>query len=190
VQYKRLDPDSRREHLLNVGAALFAERAYDDVLVDEVAREAGISRGLLYHYFANKREFFVAILTVEGKKLAAATKPDMSLTPLERLRTSLDAYFRYVESNRAGFRAIFRGSLSADTKVRAIVQRNLDREAGRLLSGISPREPASDRLELAIYGWLAFLIATTLRWLDDEALSRAELRELCVGTLISLIELA
>jgi AcrR family transcriptional regulator len=190
VQRKRLDPDSRREHLMVVGAALFAERAYDDVLIDEVARAAGISRGLLYHYFASKREFFVAILRVEGGKLAAATKPDPALAPLEQLRTSLDGYFRYVEGNRAGFRAIFRGSPSADATVRSIVQRNLDREADRLLAGISPGEPPSERLELAVYGWLAFLIATTLRWLDDEALTREELRELCVGTLVSLIGLA
>jgi AcrR family transcriptional regulator len=188
VQPKRLDPDSRREHLMSVGAALFAEQAYDDVLIDEIARRAEVSRGLLYHYFPNKREFFVAILKLESSKLAAATDPDPALAPLERLHASLEGYFRYVEGNRAGYRAIFRGSLSADAKVRAIVQRNVDREASRLLAGISPREPPSELLELVVYGWLAFLVATTLRWLDNERLAREQLRELCVGALMALVE--
>ncbi len=189
VKPTRLDPESRRDHLLEVGAALFAEHAYDEVLIDDVARRAEVSRGLLYHYFANKREFFVAILKVETGKLAAATDPDPALAPMERLRSSLDGYLGYVEGNRAGYRAIFRGSPGADARVRAIVQRNLDREAARLMAGIRPREQPSELLEVAVYGWLAFLIAATLRWLDDERLEREQLRELCIGALLALVDL-
>jgi AcrR family transcriptional regulator len=185
---QRLDPPSRREHLLTVGAKLFGEHAYDDVWIEEVAREAGVSRGLLYHYYAGKRGLFAAILGAEGKKLAAATKPDPSLRPVERLRASLDAYLDYVQENPDGYRAVHRGALSADAELRAIVQRNLDRQARRILSAVSSDDPAPKALQLAVHGWLAFVIATTLRWLDSPTISREQLRELCVRTLVAALQ--
>jgi AcrR family transcriptional regulator len=51
---RRLDPEQRRAQLLDIGARLFAERAYEDVWIEEVAELAGVSRGLMYHYFPTK----------------------------------------------------------------------------------------------------------------------------------------
>ena len=58
----RLEPDARRAHLLAVGATVFGSKAYDEVQIDQIAKEAGVSRGLLYHYFPSKRAFFAAII--------------------------------------------------------------------------------------------------------------------------------
>jgi AcrR family transcriptional regulator len=183
----RLDPESRREHLLAVGAKLFAEHTYDEVWIDEVARQAGVSRGLLYHYFPDKRAFFAAILAAEGKRLAEVTAPDPELPPLERLRAGLDAYLGYVEQNPDGYRAVHRGALSADPQLRSVVEANLERQAQRLLDAIRPDRQPTDSERLAVHGWLAFLVATTLRWLDQRTPTRSDVRELCVNTLIAAL---
>ena len=51
----RLEPDARRAHLLAVGATVFGTKAYDEVQIDQIAQQAGVSRGLLYHYFPTKQ---------------------------------------------------------------------------------------------------------------------------------------
>jgi AcrR family transcriptional regulator len=51
----RLDVDERRTQLVELGLEHFGERAYDDVSIDAIAEAAGISKGLLYHYFPTKR---------------------------------------------------------------------------------------------------------------------------------------
>ena len=65
----RLDVDARRRQLLALGTALFGSRPYDEVSIDEVARTAGISKGLLYHYFPTKRDFYVATVREAAAEL-------------------------------------------------------------------------------------------------------------------------
>ncbi|MGW2857715.1 helix-turn-helix domain-containing protein, partial [Streptomyces sp. NPDC001215] len=59
---RRLSTGERREQLLAVGARLFSENPYDEVWIEQVAEIAGVSRGLLYHYFPTKRDFFAAVV--------------------------------------------------------------------------------------------------------------------------------
>jgi AcrR family transcriptional regulator len=49
-----------------LGAKLFASRSYDELSMAGVAREAGVSKALLYHYFPSKRDYFAAILHLLG----------------------------------------------------------------------------------------------------------------------------
>src|SRR5437879_6222914 len=58
---RRLSVDQRRAELLRIGMELFSTRAYEEIWVEEIAELAGISRGLLYHYFPTKRDFYVAV---------------------------------------------------------------------------------------------------------------------------------
>src|SRR5436853_7646623 len=82
----RLDIDLRRQQLVEVGMELFAKRPYDEVWVEEIAAAAGVSRGLLYHYFPTKRDFFVAVVRAQLERLAELTTPDTSKPALESLR--------------------------------------------------------------------------------------------------------
>ena len=50
-KYHRLDPGQRREQILDAANALFAERAYDEVSIEDIAGAAGVTRGLVHHYF-------------------------------------------------------------------------------------------------------------------------------------------
>ena len=89
--FTRLDVDERRRQLLETGARVFTERSYDEVSMSDLAREAGISKGLLYHYFPSKRDYFGATLAAAAAELAAVTEPDPALPPAEQLAGSLDA---------------------------------------------------------------------------------------------------
>jgi hypothetical protein len=68
--YTRLENDERRRRLLELGTRLFTEHAYDEISMAQIAREAGISKALLYHYFPSKQDYFMA--TLGGRSRGAA----------------------------------------------------------------------------------------------------------------------
>ncbi len=64
--------DATRARLIATGRRLFAERGYAAVPAQEIVREAGVTRGALYHHFEDKRELFAAVLEeVEGELVQA-----------------------------------------------------------------------------------------------------------------------
>ncbi len=72
----RLSPDVRREQLLDLGVRMLATRTLDELSVDVLSEEAGISRGLLFHYFKNKQDFHRAVVQRAADELLARTQPD------------------------------------------------------------------------------------------------------------------
>ena len=70
--YTRLDVDERRRRLLDLGADLFTRFAYDELSMARIAKEAGISKALLYHYFPSKEAYFVATLEEKAAELQRA----------------------------------------------------------------------------------------------------------------------
>ena len=77
----RLTLDERRAQLVELGADVFRDRPYDEVSIDDIAAAAGVSKGLLYHYFDGKREFYVAALRHAAEEIEALTEPDEDLAP-------------------------------------------------------------------------------------------------------------
>ena len=53
--------DTRRAQLIAQGMAFFGTRPYDTVSIDDIAEAAGISKGMLYHYFPTKRDYYAAV---------------------------------------------------------------------------------------------------------------------------------
>src|SRR2546426_9142499 len=125
----RLDVDERREQLLQVGVELFGSHAYNEVWIEEIAERAGVSRGLLYHYFPTKRDFYVAVARAAVEDVRELTEPNRTLPPIERIRAGLDAFLRYAEERSQGFLAAYRGAVAGDAEVRALVERGRERQA-------------------------------------------------------------
>src|SRR5499427_8354648 len=93
----RLDNDQRRAQLLQLARKAFSDRSYDDVSIDDLAREAKISKGLLYHYFPTKRDLYVAGLHEIAEQLVQRVNsvPE-DLPPIERVLAGLDAYLGHI----------------------------------------------------------------------------------------------
>ena len=61
-KYHRLAPGQRSEQILDAANELFAERGYDEVSVEEIASAAGVTRGLVHHYFGGRKDVYIALL--------------------------------------------------------------------------------------------------------------------------------
>jgi AcrR family transcriptional regulator len=180
----RLDLDRRRRQLVEIGRELFSERAYDEIAIDDIAAQAGISKGLLYHYFPSKRDFYVAIIGEAERELRERTEPDPSLTPLERLNASIDAYLSHVEQYPQGHATLLRGGIGSDPEVRAIVDEHRRVEAQRILDAIQEQGgELTPAVCLAVRGWIGFVEAVSMDWVERGEVSRDEVRALLVQTL-------
>src|SRR6266850_369397 len=116
----RLDPEERRERLIELGLKMLSLETPERVPVDEIAAAAGISRGLLFHYFPTKRDFYVAVARAAADQLLEVTKPDPELHHMERLHAGLAAYVDYVAANETLYIALVRGAAGSDKELQAI----------------------------------------------------------------------
>jgi AcrR family transcriptional regulator len=186
----------RREQLLRAGVELLGRRPYDEVSIDEIARAAGISKGLLYHYFPTKKDFVVAVLRQAVDQVTALTAPDPSLSPVEQIDAGLDAFLDYVEHHASAYATLFLTRGGGDPEIRAVLEEGrerrvqvlLDGVAGQLLADGSGRD--SPALRAAVQGWIFFVEGVLLRWLDERDLERDQLRELLRSVLIDSLRAA
>ena len=180
--YTRMQVDERREQLLKLGAELFALHSFGELSMARIAREAGISKALLYHYFPSKRHFFVATLQDAAEELARRTQPDPALPPAEALAASLDAFLGWIEENEPAYRKLME-SAGTVPEVGEWIARVRDDTSSRILDGLGAGVDPPPRLRAAARAWLWFMDGAILDWLDHRDLERAELRELLLGTL-------
>ncbi|MFF4910352.1 MULTISPECIES: TetR/AcrR family transcriptional regulator [unclassified Streptomyces] len=190
---RRLSTEERREQLLSVGARLFSESPYDDVWIEQVAEIAGVSRGLLYHYFPTKRDFFLAVVERESERMLQMTEAVPGVPAREQLTANLDIFLEYVHAHAHGFRAFHRADAAGDQAVRRVYQRALGAQERQILAALArdpelgPIAQARPDLRLAVRGWLAFTTAVCLEWLRGSELTREQVRDLCARALLGVI---
>lgn len=184
----RLSPDERRTQLITLGAKMLGERAIEDISITEIAEQAGISRGLLFHYFPTKQDFQLAIVHHANAELLERVAPDRSLGTFDMLRDSIDRYIAYVSENRTSYLALLRGPASTSPLLVTLVEETRNAIVGIILTEAPVPVDDADRprLLLAIRGWIAFVEETTLSWLRDEPISRHQLVDLLVESLVAL----
>jgi AcrR family transcriptional regulator len=180
--YTRLDVEERRRRLLELGTDLFARHDYAALSMAAIAREAGISKALLYHYFPSKEEYFVATLQQGAEEIARRTEPHPDLPPLEALAGSLDGYLGWIEENEAAYRKLME-SVGVVPEVGRLVDGIRDATSARILDGLGAGDSPPPRMRAAVRGWLWLMDGVILDWLEHRDMSRAEVRDFLLGAL-------
>ncbi|MFE2170739.1 TetR/AcrR family transcriptional regulator [Streptomyces sp. NPDC059447] len=184
---QRLTPVERRARLLAVGAQLFAQYPYEDVLMEDVAERAGVSRALLYRHFAGKQDLFAAVFRQASDRLLEQVPLDRPGDLLQQLVEGLDVHLDYFVAHRNTVLAANR-VLAGDPVVQTIIDGELDALRTRLL-GVLPLADDSVREAVAavLKSWLVFVRVLCLDWLTTETCTRTELRDTCVGALLGAL---
>jgi AcrR family transcriptional regulator len=183
---RRLDPDARRAQLVQLGLELIKARPFDQVLIDEVIAAAGISKGLLFHYFPTKRDFQVSVIRAAAADLLARLAPDPALPPLEQLRAGIGAYIGYIEQQPASYTAIVRGA-GSDEALLTVFEDTRDAIVELIATGVT-LEP-TPLLRLAVRGWIAGVEEAAILWLRDKPCGRDTLVELQFQAALQLLPL-
>jgi AcrR family transcriptional regulator len=191
----RLAIDARREQLLRAGVDLLRVRTPDEISIDDLARHAGISRGLLYHYFEDKDAFVVAVVEQASEELREALRADPQLSGHERLEGAIDAFIAYAEAHAAGFRAVLTGAVT-NRNVAAVIEQTRERDLDALVAGVAATaaDPAHARrsnvLRAALHAHMHFMEGAIVRWLTRREITRQQLRELILRALQGTIAAA
>ncbi|MFF7177333.1 TetR family transcriptional regulator [Streptomyces sp. NPDC008121] len=184
---QRLTPEGRRAQLLAVGARLFAAHPYDDVLMEQVAEEAGVSRALLYRHFSSKHALFAAVYQDAADRLLARTRFDPADSLVEQLVQGMDVHLDYFVANRNAVLAANR-VLAGDPVIQTIMTNELDALRARLLAVLPlADDTAREAVSGVLKSWLVFVQVLCVDWLTHETCTRAQVRDVCVGAVLGAL---
>jgi AcrR family transcriptional regulator len=186
--YTRLKVDERRRQLLEQATALFATHGYDELSMAKLAREAGISKPLLYHYFPSKRDLFEAVLGQAAEEHLRRTATDATLPPAEQLAAAVGAYLTWIEENQGAYEKLLRSA--GIPEVRELIDRVREDTSTRILEGLVPDGPPPPKVRAAVRGWLWYMDGVCLDWVRCGDLTKDEVRELLLGTLLGALTAA
>ena len=138
----RLSQADRMEQTLAAAHALFAERGYAAVTMDEVAAEVGVTKPLLYNYFGNKERLYLACMERAGDALLATDRRGRRATPTARRGAArgLRAFFAFVDADRDAWARAVRRDAAA---------RRRDRRPGRRVPRAAASSSSPDRCSRA-----------------------------------------
>jgi AcrR family transcriptional regulator len=187
----RLEVDERRAQLLALGLSIFSERSYDEVSIDDIARAAGVSKGLLYHYFPTKRDFYVAALRAAAKDLLEQTlgarEADISIE--ERVRQGVTTYLDFVERRGGAYVALMRGGIGSDPEVAAVLEEVRLAFLGRIVADLPPGVEGP-LVRTALRGWIGFVEAASIDWVAHRPVPLGQIVELAQTMLVAAMRVA
>ena len=189
----RMSTDERREQLLSTGVELLGRRGHDEVSIEEIAEAAGVSKGLLYHYFPTKKDFVLAALARGQEELAERLRPDPALDSATQLDAGIDAFLDYVEEHASAYTAIFRRGGGGDPEIAAALDAARGEQMEMMLTALAGWREApvstarSPALEAAVQGWTFFVEGAVLRQLEHGELERPQLRALLRSSLVGAV---
>lgn len=89
-----------RQRLIDAAVQLFSANNYDDVAVADIAREAKVAHGLLFHYFGSKSQIYLEAINTAAEEITRSFTVREGLSPGQQLREALIKHFRYLASHR------------------------------------------------------------------------------------------
>jgi len=185
---QRLQLDERRAQLIELGLTLFADRAYDEVSIDDIAAAAGVSKGLLYHYFGSKRAFYVETVRAGAALLRERTRTDPSLPPVDRARAGIEGYLAFVESNARAYASLMRSGIGNDPEVAAVVEETRDAIVGQILEDTGTTDRPVFRF--AVRSWVGLVEAASLDWIERREVGRDVALAMMIDSLYGSLAIA
>jgi AcrR family transcriptional regulator len=187
----RLSPEERRKQLIAFGVQALADRPLEEITIESLAADAGVSRGLVFYYFSSKTGLHHDIVAAARDSLMRATEPRPELAPEERLHDTLDRFVTYAREHRSTFYSLVRGAASGDADVREIVEQVRGAQAERLavmFDELGIRQ--SPRLTVALRAWVALAEQALVDGAMHDGIDRDELLAFLEGSCLAVVRLS
>ncbi|QQM21717.1 TetR/AcrR family transcriptional regulator [Rhodococcus sp. P-2] len=173
-------PEDRQRQILEVAVRMLRTEPFDQLSMDRVAAEAGVSSPLLFHYFKNKKGFQNAILEAASADLEDRMRPDPELPITSQLRSGIETFVDAVIEHPTIYLAVMRMAGSGDVRMRTIyrgMRRTFTTWIVAALTNLGIESNAT--VEATIAGWQAFMEEIVVNWIDEPTLERGEMVDLC-----------
>jgi AcrR family transcriptional regulator len=191
VTRTRLTRADRMEQTLLVAHGLFAERGYAAVKMDEIAAAVGVTKPLLYNYFGNKEQLYIACMERAGDGLTETVAAAVAATasPGDALGAGVRAFFSFLDTDRAAWAVLFdetlpRGGEVAD-RVAEYRRRIVELVSGSMLARLPQERRDAARIEIEALSTALLGAAEALArwWLRSQEIGADEAAELLISTI-------
>jgi AcrR family transcriptional regulator len=188
----RLDYDQRRRQILDCAASLLAARPYGEVSMEDVASAAGVTRGLLHHYFGTKRDLYLELMR-DMLRAIPVPVPEFvhGVTREQRVAESVDRWLDAIWENRRIWLAMLGGAgLGRDPEAERVWDRARDASVDRIIGvlGLGRAVEASSTVRGVLRSYAAFAEAATREWIAHDRFTREQMHMLLCSTLAQLVE--
>jgi len=166
----RLSPDDRRRQLLGIGLRMLVDKPIQDLSLDAVASEAGISRSLLFHYFPTKTDYYDAVVGAAVRRVLRNLAPDEGVDPDAAVRHFIERFYTQIERRRTFYLALVFGNGTISLGSEGVDSLRMT-AARRVVDALGHR----DDVLPAIHGWIAYVEDRALQWSGQPKDKRAPL---------------
>lgn len=167
---RRLSADDRRRQLVGIGLSRIIDTPIQDLSLDHVAAEAGISRGLLFHYFPTKTDFYLACIAAAGRRILRNTAPSSVDAGSVQVHTMIIAMIEQIDRRRSFYLTLVHGSGVADPRVTDVYDSVRSVSTDRVMKALEL--PTASRP--IVHAWWAYVEDRALSWSADPAEERTE----------------
>lgn len=162
----RMSKEERRRQLVGLGLEALTVRPIQEVSLDSVAAEAGISRGLLFHYFPTKTAFYEAVVGAAGRRVMRNVIPVDAEPGEQAIREMLERFVAQVERRRDVYLALVQGNLAdlGGNEVAGTLRGRLTDYVAENLEALDLTPPRR-----VVHAWLAYVEDVVVEWSDPAA---------------------
>jgi len=157
----RMTPEDRRRQLVGIGLRKFVERPVQELSLDEVAVEAGVSRGLLFHYFPTKTDYHRAVVEAARRRVGRNVSPDAGAVGTEAVRQVVERFLEQVARRRDTYVALVLGQAPI---ARDAGDDGVGTLRGRVAGIVAAATGMPDAALPVAHGWVAYLEDRALQW--------------------------
>jgi AcrR family transcriptional regulator len=186
---QRLTPDQRRGQIFDCAQRLFAQRPYEDVSATDIAAAAGVARGLVNHYFGNKRELYLEVVRLNSTvpEVAVAALPEGTLQ--ERIDASVTWFLDTLAATGGTWLGLGSGGMGRDPDVERILIEAENLSVERLMEamGLAGRATGQEEVRAMMRVYVQLARSGAREWLLRKTLSRAQVHSLLAGTLLVVV---
>ncbi|MFI7664973.1 TetR/AcrR family transcriptional regulator [Nocardia sp. NPDC049526] len=186
---RRLEPDERRAQILECAIDMFGERPYAAVSTAELAQRAGVARGLINHYFGNKRDLYLAVV----RRMVTLPRLDDMVAPTGTDRERVDASVHWLldvisEHGSTWVKVTSHEGVGDDPEVQQILDQADDAAAERMLLMVGRAESAhSTQLRAMVRAFGGLVKVAGREWITRGALTREQVHALLSDMLMTLV---
>lgn len=143
-----------------IGLGQMVQTPIQDLSMDHIAAEAGISRGLLFHYFPTKTDFYLACIAAAGRRMLRNTAPEETAPGPEQVAHMIRSLIDQIDRRRDFYVALVHGHGVADARVTDVVDSVRTGNTDRVVRALG----LSEEQRPVVRAWWAYVEDRALSW--------------------------
>jgi AcrR family transcriptional regulator len=187
--FSRLEADERREQILAAARRVFVSSGPSAASTAAIAEAAGVTRGLVHHYYGTKRALYLAVVEDLASSLPGVVRTDLRDRPVEEMvEANVTSWLDAIERDHDLWLALLGAeTVGRDPEVEEIMSRARDEVIDRMVANQARGAVPSDELRLVLRTYLGAAETGAREWAMYGRATREQVHAVLKGTLLAMV---